>query len=291
MDEKILAVQRMQDYIMEHLQEDISLSDLARAAHFSPWYSARIFKELTQLAPAEYIRRLKLSKSAIRLRDEKVKVIDIAFDSGFNSVDGYQRAFYKEFGCNPKTFYQRPVPLSLFIPYGVKFKTLWKKEISTMEKVKNVFLQVIEKPKRKVIIKRGVKAKGYLQYCEEVGCDVWGILTSIKSISNEAMGLWLPKKYQKDNTSYYVQGVEVDIDYKGELPEGFECIELPAAKFLMFQSEPFDEKDYCEAVDSLQNTMDKYEPSMIGFEWDDDNPRIQLEPIGSRGYIELRAIK
>ena len=37
--------------------------------------------------------------------------------------------------------------------------------------------------------------------------------------------------------------------------------------------------------------MKKYDPSVIGYSWDDSNPRIQLEPIGTRGYIELRAIK
>ena len=37
--------------------------------------------------------------------------------------------------------------------------------------------------------------------------------------------------------------------------------------------------------------MDRYDPKNIGYEWDETNPRIQLEPIGSRGYIELRPVK
>ena len=37
--------------------------------------------------------------------------------------------------------------------------------------------------------------------------------------------------------------------------------------------------------------MDHYDPAVIGYEWDDSNPRIQLEPRGERSYIELRAIK
>ena len=80
-----------------------------------------------------------------------------------------------------------------------------------MEKTKNIFIQVIEKPRRKVIIKRGIKAKDYFEYYKEVSCDIWGILTSMKSISNEPVCLWLPQKYIKENTSVYVQGVEVDI--------------------------------------------------------------------------------
>ena len=70
MTEKILAVQRMQDYIESHLYEKITLCDLANTAMYSPFYSARIFKELTGLTPMDYIRKLRLSRSALRLRDE-----------------------------------------------------------------------------------------------------------------------------------------------------------------------------------------------------------------------------
>ena len=37
--------------------------------------------------------------------------------------------------------------------------------------------------------------------------------------------------------------------------------------------------------------MERYDPSIIGCSWDDTNPRIQPEPKGTRGYIELRAVK
>ena len=43
--EKINAVQHMQDYIEEHVEDFISLRMLADVANYSPWYSARIFKE------------------------------------------------------------------------------------------------------------------------------------------------------------------------------------------------------------------------------------------------------
>ena len=81
------------------------------------------------------------------------------------------------------------------------------------------------------------------------------------------------------------------MDFNGLIPEGFDVIELPAAKYLMFQGEPFAEEDYCQAIEAVQQSMNRYDPSVIGYRWDDENPRIQLEPIGSRGYIELRAVK
>ncbi len=118
MQEHIEAVQRMQEYIKTHLGENISLASLSEISLFSPWYSARLFKELTGVTPADYIRRLKLSKSALRIRDDSCRIIDVAFDMGFGSVDGYQCAFYREFGCNPREYAKHPIP-SVFI------HTLW----------------------------------------------------------------------------------------------------------------------------------------------------------------------
>ena len=289
MDEHIEAVQRMQDYIEANLDNNITTADLASVSRYSPWYSYRLFVDLLHMTPAVYIRRLRLSKSALRLRDEKVKIIDVALDSGFESVDGYQRAFYKEFGCNPCEYSIRPTPIYLFKPYGIKYAN--RKENKDMSEMKSVFVQVIEKPERKVIIKRGKEATEYFKYCEEVGCDVWGLLCSMKSICGEPVCLWLPKKYIAEGTSEYVQGVEVAMDYSGEIPEGFDVIELPKCKYIMFQGEPFEEEDFCEAIEEIWSAVKKYNPTAIGYKWDDSYPRIQLEPIGTRGYIELHPVK
>lgn len=290
MREQMLAVQRMQDYIEDHLNDSITLAELARASLYSPWYSYRLFREYTGLTPAAYIRRLRLSKSALRLRDEDCRIVDVAYEMGFESVDGYQRAFRREFGWNPGDYAAHPVPIPLFIPYGVKFRELREENVQ-MRDIRNVFIQMVEKPERKVIAKRGKSAEDYFAYCEEVGCDVWGLITSMSSICGEPVCLWLPERFREPGTSTYVQGVEVEADYTGEVPEGFDVIELPAASYLMFQGEPFEEENYCQAIEEVQQAMERYDPSVTGYMWDDRNPRIQLEPRGERGYIELRAVR
>ena len=289
MDERIEAVQRMQDYIAGNLDQNITLADLAKAAGYSPWYSYRLFHSLLHMTPSVYIRRLRLSRSALRLRDEKVKIIDVAYDSGFESVDGYQRAFYKEFGCNPYEYSVSPMPIYLFKPYGVKYSK--RKDSSDMSDVKSVFVQIVEKPARKVVIKRGKTATEYFQYCEEVGCDVWGLLCSMKSINGEPVCLWLPEQYIRECTSAYVQGVEVALDFDGRIPEGFDVIELPKCKYLLFQGEPFEEENFGEAIQQVWDAIKKYNPEIIGYVWDDSSPRIQLEPVGTRGYMELHPVK
>ena len=288
MDEHKEAVRSMQDYIGEHLSEEITPSDLAKVSSFSPWYARRLFIEHLNMTPAVYIRRLKLSKSALRLRDENVSVLDVATEMGFGSVDGYQRAFRREFGCNPKEYSTSPVPIWLFTPSLIIER---ERNDDNMSEIRNVFIQVIEKPARKVIIKRGIKATEYWSYCKEVGCDVWGLLTSIKSLSGEPVCLWLPEHLRKPITNEYVQGVEVEPDYSGNIPEGFEVIDLPAATYLLFRGEPFAEENYESAITEIWDAEKKYNPEFIGYAWDDKNPRIQLEPRGERGYIELVPVK
>jgi AraC-like DNA-binding protein len=88
MDEKIEAVQRMQDYIEAHLCENIKLADLSKVSLFSPWHSYRLFGQWTNYAPSDYIYRLRLSKAALMLRGYSCKISDIALELGFGSVDG-----------------------------------------------------------------------------------------------------------------------------------------------------------------------------------------------------------
>ena len=288
MDHQIQAVRLMQDYIRSHINEDISIDTIAKEISYSESYARKIFIKHLGMTPAVYIRRLKLSKSALKLRDENCQILDLAMKMGFGSADGYQRAFRREFGCNPREYSNSPVPIWLFTPYLLENK---ERKATIMKETRNIFIQVIEKPARKVIIKRGIKATEYWTYCQEVGCDVWGLLSSIKSISGEPVCLWLPEHLRNPIENVYVQGVEVELDYSGIVPEGFEIIELPACTYLIFRGEPFEEDDYEDAIGEIWNAEKKYNPEFIGYEWDESNPRIQLEPIGERGYIELVPVK
>lgn len=294
--EIIKSVRKMQDYINANLNNPVTLCDLAKEAGYSQWYSARIFKEITGKAPFEYIRALRLSKAALMLRDEKHRIIDVAFDFVFGSHEGFTRAFSKQFGISPRKYSNNPEPIKLFISYPVHFnypnKQKGEKDMSNENKIKTVFVQVVERPDRKAIIKRGIKATHYFEYCDEVGCEIWGILTSIREAMYEPVGMWLPAGMVKSGTSAYVQGVEVPVDYSGKVPVGFEIIDLPACRMMVFQGEPYDDEKFEDAIGEMWDVMDKYNPGIYGFEWaDEDAPRIQLEPQGFRGYIEAKPVR
>jgi len=296
--EKIKAVQRMQDYIDENITETITLRSLANAARYSPWYSARIFKVLTGKTPFEYIRALRLSWAAVRLRQNDLKIINVAFDFVFDSHEGFTRAFSRQFGMTPQYYCKNKekTQLKLFMPDYVRdyYLTLQRgvKDMSENPKPNTVFVQVVERPARKLILKRGINATHYFEYCEEVGCDIWNLLSNIREASYEPVGMWMPDNLRKSDTSVYTQGVEVPIDYSGEIPDGFEIIELSPCKMMVFQGPPFDDAKFGEAIGDLWEVMKKYNPEVYGFEWaDDDGPRFQLAPMGYRGYIEARPVR
>ncbi|MEN6391850.1 MAG: AraC family transcriptional regulator [Syntrophomonas sp.] len=294
--ENIEAVQRVQDYITGHINESITLYMLARAAGYSPWHTSRIFKEYTGKTPLEYIRLLRLSRAAVELWDDKKRVIDVALDFAFNSHEGFTRAFSDQFGVTPQ-YYRRNTPMiPLFMPNGVRTRHLYmmKGAIKMKEKANTntVFVQVVDRPARKLILKRGVKADNYFDYCGEVGCDIWGELCSIKQALYEPIGMWLPQNLRKTGTSEYAQGVEVPLDYAGEMPEGYEMIELPPCMVMVFQGPPFKDEEFEEAIIDLWQLMKTYNPELYGFQWaDPDGPRFQLAPVGERGYIEARPVR
>lgn len=295
--EKINAVQRMQDYIEQHIAEPITLHMIAQAAEYSPWHSGRIFKELMGKTIFEYIRALRLSRAAIKLRDNKdLRIIDVAFDFIFDSHEGFTRAFSKQFGVAPYYYSKKTPPIKLFMPSRIReyYLTLQKGDYIMTEKAKNntVFVQVVDRPARKLILKRGIKATHYFEYCDEVGCDIWGLLSSIKEAIYEPIGMWLPESLVKQDTSKYAQGVEVPVDYAGDIPECLEIIGLPACKMMVFQGQPFEDEKFEEAISEIWETIKSYNPKIYGFEWaDEDAPRIQLEPAGYRGYIEARPVR
>lgn len=294
--ERINAIQRMQDYIKQNIHEPVTLYGLSKCAGYSPFHCARIFKELTGKFPFEYIRALRLTQAALKLRDEKTKVVDVALDFVFDSHEGFTRAFSKEFGIAPNKYRKNPPPVYLFTPYSIRERCYHflkgDKEMDKNSTVNTVFVQVIERPERKLILKRGKKAEEYFAYCKEVGCDIWGLLCSIKEALYEPIGMWLPDHLRTPGTSYYVQGVEVPADYSGEVPEGLEIISLPPCRMMVFQGQPYEDEKFDAAISELWEVMKTFKPELYGFEWaDEDAPRFQLAPQGYRGYIEARPVR
>lgn len=142
-----------------------------------------------------------------------------------------------------------------------------------------------------MILRRGRAANEYWSYCEEVGCDVYELLQSVSGSLGEPMGLWLPQALRDPDTSEYVMGVEVSVDFAGPVPEHVQTVLLPPQDFLIFQGPPYDEAAMGEAIGQVIRFADAFDPTPLGWVWSSTGLRYQLAPIGTRGYIEGRPVQ
>ncbi len=92
------------DYIIRHLDEEISIEDVADYCQLSKYHFSRIFKEETGVSLYAFIKRLKMEQSALRLKLERDKSItDIGVDYGYSSSN-YSSAFKKHHNISPAEF-------------------------------------------------------------------------------------------------------------------------------------------------------------------------------------------
>ena len=182
-----------------------TIQDLSRVAGYSPWHSARIFKGFLGKTPFEYIRALRLTIAAKELRDSDMKIVNVALNGGFDSHDGFTRAFAKQFEITPKRYQNEKLPVSYFTYYPVRDYYLYmeKRDENDMNKEfsATVMVQALERPARKLIVLRSKKASDYFSFCEEMGCDWDGLLNSISEKLDNAAILELPKRLVKAGTS------------------------------------------------------------------------------------------
>ncbi len=97
------------DFINKHLDQDIKIAQLAEAAHFSLFHFQRIYKSLKGETPYETILRLRLEKSIFMLKHHKrMKINEIATETGFSSNENFSRQFKQRFGHAPSYIRKHP---------------------------------------------------------------------------------------------------------------------------------------------------------------------------------------
>ncbi|WP_242771054.1 AraC family transcriptional regulator [Brevibacillus parabrevis] len=89
------------DYIEENLAGEIDVKQAARVACCSEYHFKRMFSSLAGIPLSEYIRRRRITLAAFELKDERVRVIDVAIKYGYSSPDSFARAFVHMHGVTP----------------------------------------------------------------------------------------------------------------------------------------------------------------------------------------------
>ena len=117
--EWLTAIRKSIEYIEGHLRDNISAQDVAEQVHISPLHFQRVFLIMTGYSVSEYIRNRKLYLAALDLINVDRKVIDVAYDYGYDTPDSFTKAFTRFHGTTPMQVKQNGY-IKTFLPLSVK---------------------------------------------------------------------------------------------------------------------------------------------------------------------------
>jgi AraC family transcriptional regulator len=91
-------------YIEAHIEEPLTMEAVAEIACFSPFHFHRIFHAFVGESLYAYIKRLRLERAAIQLRNSRESVTAISFNAGYETPAAFAKAFRERFGITPTGF-------------------------------------------------------------------------------------------------------------------------------------------------------------------------------------------
>jgi AraC-like DNA-binding protein len=97
-------VTRVKEFVKAHHEEEITLADAARAAHTSTFYLCKMFKKSTGMCFTEFVSRMRVEKARELLLRPNLRVSEIAYQVGFQSLTHFNRVFKKLVGESPSDF-------------------------------------------------------------------------------------------------------------------------------------------------------------------------------------------
>jgi AraC-like DNA-binding protein/ligand-binding sensor protein len=95
------VITRAKAFIQEHQTESMRLGQIAKAVNTSPFYFCKIFKKATGLNFTDYVSRIRIERSKNLLLNPNLRVSEIAFEVGFQSLTHFNRVFKNTVGQSP----------------------------------------------------------------------------------------------------------------------------------------------------------------------------------------------
>ena len=251
------------EYIEENLTNEIDYQELARISRLSVYEFRRIFSIIIGYAPAEYIRKRRLTKSAMEIKAGAK--IDDAFSEkyGYHSVQTFVRAFKEYYNVSPYSLLAEDVMIKSFNPPNVCFAL--EKEVDldyTLITLDDFIIQSVY---------------GLSSIDDTVCCEsVWNKFYGIDQLSLQ--------DYSCDDKAYAVyynsrDGIDCNIGIKTKEQVNIEKLsahKIKGGKFISFS---------CPLSETEQNVNRLYENILLKFlpyspfEYDKNRANIEIFPL------------
>jgi len=221
-------------YIEENLTNDIDFREVAKLALCSEYHFKRMFSFLAGITLSEYIRRRRLTLAAFELKDNNMKVIDIALKYGYNSPDSFTRAFQNLHGITPSEAKKNGYSLRAFPPMTFQLSIKGGNEMNYRIEEKEAF-HIVGIKERVPIIFHGVNPKIAAMW-ESLSDET---INKLKKLSNvKPLGLLSAsvnfsegRMEEKGELDHYI-GVATT----KECPDNLIQLEVPALAWAVFEA-------------------------------------------------------
>ena len=101
---EVPVIKKAKDYMREHQAEKISLGNVAKAVNMSAFYFCKMFKKVTGINFTDYLSRVRIERAQNLLLNPNLRVSEIAFEVGFQSLTHFNRVFKKITGQSPTDY-------------------------------------------------------------------------------------------------------------------------------------------------------------------------------------------
>ena len=107
-------ISKTTNYILEHLEERLSVNQMAEFTHMVPQSFCRWFKKHSGHSFISFLNQTRIERVCHLLVSSNLKIQDIAFSSGFESISHFNRTFQKLKGCSPRAFRNKNSKLNFY---------------------------------------------------------------------------------------------------------------------------------------------------------------------------------
>jgi AraC family transcriptional regulator len=225
---------RALNYIEENLTKDIDFREVAKLALCSEYHFKRMFSFLAGITLSEYIRRRRLTLAAFELKDNKMKVIDIAIKYGYNSPDSFTRAFQNLHGLTPSEAKKNGYSLKAYPQMTFQLSIKGGKEMNYRIEEKQAF-HIVGIKERVPIIFHGVNPKIAAMW-ESLSDETINKLKKLSNVNplgmlSASMNFSGERMEEKGELDHYI-GVATT----KECPDNLIQLEVPALTWAVFEA-------------------------------------------------------
>lgn len=227
----IRSFQRSIDYIEENLLQPLDMAEIAAQMNISSFYYQKIFTIICGFSANEYIRNRRLALAGSELVSTDEKTLDIALKYGYDTHEGFTRAFTRFHGVTPAAA-KKGSPIKSFAKLTV---TISMKGGIEMD------YRIIKKDKFKVAEKRGTHTvsenannRTIPEFWEK--CHADGTVKRLLELSSDKSKIWgICYSNPHGSESTFEYSVAAVIDDSCEVPEEFTVNEIPSCTWAVFQ--------------------------------------------------------